>query len=130
MQIQTLNDIYFLTSTIDRPAAMRFKQGAAWADVTVPQFRDQVRWFSTGLRILGVKPGDRIAILAENRPEWTIGDFGILTNAAVIVPVYPTLLGWQVEYILNDSGAVAVIVSTEEQLQKVLEIKPDRKSVV
>ena len=124
MQIQTLNDIYFLTSTIDRPAAMRFKKGDAWADVTVPQFRDQVRWFSTGLRILGVKPGDRIAILSENRPEWTIGDFGILTNAAVSVPVYPTLLGWQIEYILNDSGAVAVIVSTEEQLQKVLEIKP------
>ncbi|HEX7419632.1 MAG TPA: long-chain fatty acid--CoA ligase, partial [Thermoanaerobaculia bacterium] len=61
MQIQTLNDIYFLTSTIDRPAAMRFKKGAEWADVTVPEFRDQVRWFSTGLRILGVKPGDRIA---------------------------------------------------------------------
>ena len=40
------------------------------------------------------------------------------------MPVYPTLLGWQIEYILNDSGAVAVIVSTEEQLQKVLEIRP------
>jgi len=68
--------------------------------------------------------GDRVAILSENRPEWTIGDFGILTNAAVSVPVYPTLLGWQVEYILNDSSSVAVIVSSEEQLQKVLEIKP------
>ena len=124
MQIQTLNDIYFLTSTIDRPAAMRFKRGGGWADVTVPEFRDHARWFATGLRILGVKPGDRVAILSENRPEWTIGDFGILTNAAVSVPIYPTLLGWQVEYILNDSGAVAVIVSTEEQLQKVLEIKP------
>ena len=124
MPIQTLNDIYFLTSAIDRPAAMRFKKGAEWADVAVPEFRDQVRWFSTGLRILGVKPGDRVAILSENRPEWTIGDFGILTNAAVSVPIYPTLLGWQVEYILNDSSSVAVIVSTEEQLQKVLEIKP------
>jgi long-chain acyl-CoA synthetase len=124
MQIQTLNDIYFLTSTIDRPAAMRFKKGDGWADVTVAEFHDQVRWFSTGLRILGVKPGDRVAILSENRPEWTIGDFGILTNTAVSVPVYPTLLGWQIEYILNDSSAVAVIVSTEEQLQKVLEIKP------
>ncbi len=124
MQIQTLNDIYALTSSIDRPAAMRFKKGDRWADVSVAEFRDQVRWFSTGLRVLGVKPGDRVGILSENRPEWTIGDFGILTNAAVSVPVYPTLLGWQIEYILNDSGAVAVIVSTEEQLQKVLEIRP------
>ena len=124
MQIQTLNDIYAVTSTIDRPAAMRFKKGTGWADVTVAEFRDTVRWFSTGLRVLGVKPGDRVAILSENRPEWTMGDFAILTNNAVTVPVYPTLLGWQIEYILNDSGAVAVIVSTEEQLQKVLEIRP------
>ncbi len=124
MQIQTLIDIYNVTSAIDRPAAMRFKKGAAWADVTVNEFRDTVRWFSTGLRVLGVKPGDRVAILSENRPEWTMGDFAILTNCAVTVPIYPTLLGWQVEYILNDSGAVAVIVSTEEQLQKLLEIRP------
>jgi long-chain acyl-CoA synthetase len=124
MQIQTLNDIYRLTSTIERPAAMKVKRGSGWSDVTLPQFRDTVRYFSTGLRVLGVKPGDRVAILSENRPEWTEGDFGILCNASITVPVYPTLLGWQIEYILNDSAAVAVIVSTDEQLQKVLEIKP------
>ncbi|MGZ8830249.1 MAG: AMP-dependent synthetase/ligase [Thermoanaerobaculia bacterium] len=124
MQIQTLNDIYALTSAIDRPAAMKSKKGDRWVEVSVPEMRDTVRHFATGLRVLGVKPGDRVAILAENRPEWTIGDFAILANAAVSVPVYPTLLGWQIEYILNDCGAVAVIVSTEEQLQKVLDIKP------
>ncbi|GAC1429044.1 MAG: AMP-dependent synthetase/ligase [Thermoanaerobaculia bacterium] len=124
MQIRTLNDIYDVTSTIDRVAAMQYKKGEGWAGVTVAEFRDTVRWFSTGLRVLGVKPGDRVAILSENRSEWTLGDFGILTNSSVSVPIYPTLLGWQVEYILNDSGAVAVIVSTEEQLQKVLDIRP------
>src|SRR6185436_12260937 len=110
--VKTLNDIYELTSGIDRPAALKYKKGDRWLDITVPEFRDTVRWFSTGLRVLGVKPGDRVAILSENRPEWTMGDFGILTNNAVTVPIYPTLLGWQIEYILNDSGAVAVIVST------------------
>src|SRR5829696_6725277 len=124
MQINTLNDIYTATSAIDRPAAMRYKKGDGWADISVNEFTDTVRWFATGLRVLGVKPGDRVAILAENRPEWTMADFAILANAAVSVPVYPTLLGWQVEYILNDSGAVAVVVSSEEQLQKVLEIRP------
>jgi long-chain acyl-CoA synthetase len=124
MQIATLNDIYFVTSDIDRPAAMKSKQGDRWVDVSVPEFRDTVRLFSTGLRVLGVKPCDRVAILSENRPEWTLGDFGILTNQAVTVPVYPTLLGWQIEYILNDSGSSVVIVSTAEQLQKVLEIRP------
>ncbi len=124
MQIATLNDIYFATSEIDRPAAMKSKRGGRWVDITVPELRDTVRFFSTGLRVLGIKPGDRVGILSENRPEWTLGDFGILTNGAVSVPVYPTLLGWQIEYILNDSGASSVIVSTEEQLQKVLEIRP------
>jgi long-chain acyl-CoA synthetase len=129
MQIKTLNDIYSVTSSIDRPAAMKYKAGGKWVDVTVPEFRDTVRWFATGLRVLGIKPGDRVAILSENRPEWTMGDFAILANAAISVPVYPTLLGWQVIHILKDSGSTAVIVSTEEQLQKVLEIRSNTPSV-
>src|SRR3954468_2339082 len=123
MEITTLNDIYAETCEVERDAVMLVKNGDRWDKVTVPQFRDNVRWFSTGLRTLGVKPGDRVAILAENRPEWTIADFGILCAAAITVPVYPTLLGWQIEYIFNDSGSVAVVCSTEEQLKKVLEIK-------
>ena len=123
MEIKTLNDIYAVTCTLDRPAALKYKRDERWVDVTVPQFRDTVRHFATGLRLLGVKPGDRVAILSENRPEWAIGDFAILANAAITVPIYPTLLGWQIEYILNDSGAVAVICSTEEQLQKIQDIR-------
>src|SRR5260370_12058418 len=123
MEIKTLNDIYRLTCTIDRPVALKTKRNGQWVDTTVPQLRDTVRYFSNGLRSLGVKPGDRVAILPENRPEWAMGDFAILAAGAVTVPVYPTLLGWQIEYILNDSGAVAVIVSTEEQLHKVMEVK-------
>ncbi len=123
MEIKTLNDIYAVTCTLDRPAALKYKRDGRWVDITVPEFRDAVRHFATGLRLLGVKPGDRVAILSENRPEWAISDFAILANAAVTVPVYPTLLGWQIEYILNDSGAVAVVCSTEEQLQKIQDIR-------
>jgi long-chain acyl-CoA synthetase len=123
MEITTLNDIYAETCEVQRDAAMMYKKGDRWISVSVPEFRDTVRWFSTGLRILGVKPGDRVAILSENRPEWTMADFAILCGAAVTVPVYPTLLEWQIEYILNDSGSVAVICSTEEQLKKVLQVK-------
>jgi long-chain acyl-CoA synthetase len=123
MEIRTLNDIYTATITIDRPAAMKSKRDGRWVDVSVAQLRDAVRHFSTGLRLLGVKPGDRVAILSENRPEWAIADFAILCNASITVPIYPTLLGWQIEYILNDSGSVAVICSTDEQLQKMQEIR-------
>lgn len=124
MEIKTLTDIYAVTCELERPAAMKFKRGDRWQEVTVPEFRDTVRWFSNGLRTLGVKPGDRVAILSENRPEWTLGDFGILCAAAITVPIYPTLLGWQIEFILNDSGSSAVIASNEEQLQKLLEVRP------
>ena len=120
---KTLNDIYATTIAIDRPAIMKYKSGDQWHDVTVPEFRDSVRGLANALYEMGVKSGDRVAILSENRPEWTISDFAILCASAVSVPVYPTLLGWQIEYILNDAGTVAIICSNKEQLDKVLEIR-------
>ena len=123
MEVRTLNDIYAVTCTLDRPAALKVKREGRWVDISVPEFCDAVRNFAVGLRLLGVKPDDRVAILSENRPEWAIGDFGILCNAAITVPIYPTLLGWQIEYILNDSGSVAVICSNEEQMKKVAGIR-------
>jgi long-chain acyl-CoA synthetase len=120
---RTLNDIYDVTVSIDRPAIMKYKSGERWVDISVPQFRDTVRWFAEGLHELGVKAGDRVGILSENRPEWTMSDFAILCASAVSVPVYPTLLGWQIEYILNDAGTVAVVCSNKEQLDKIMEIR-------
>ena len=120
---KTLNDIYAVTSEIARPAIMKSKSGDRWVDVSVPEFRDSVRWLANALHEMGVKAGDRVAILSENRPEWTMADFAILTASAVSVPVYPTLLGWQIEYILNDAGSVVVICSNQEQLDKLLEIR-------
>ena len=119
---KTLNDIFATTVSIDRPAIMKYKRGDRWIDVSVAEFRDTVRGLACALHEMGVKNGDRVAILSENRPQWTISDFAILAAGAVTVPVYPTLLGWQIEYILNDSGAVAVICSDKEQLDKIVEI--------
>ena len=130
---KTLTDIYATTISIDRPAIMKYKRGDQWIDVTVPEFRDSVRGLACALHEMGVKAGDRIGILSENRPEWTISDFAILCAAAVSVPVYPTLLGWQIEYILNDAGAVVVVCSNQEQLDKIQEIRshiPTLRSVI
>ncbi len=71
----------------------------------------------------GIPKGDRVAILSENRPEWTIADFACLLLGAVVVPVYTTLTGEQTAYILQDSGARVVFVSTEKQLLKVRNIQ-------
>ena len=71
----------------------------------------------------GVRKGDRVVILSENRPEWTITDFAILALGAVTVPVYSTQTAEQTSFILNDSGARVIAVSTKNQLEKVLTIQ-------
>ena len=78
---KTLNDIYAATCAIDRPAIMKYKSGGVWKDITVPDFRDTVRRLSIALGELGVKQEDRVGILSEDRPEWSITDFGALWAA-------------------------------------------------
>jgi long-chain acyl-CoA synthetase len=78
---------------------------------------------SLGLRELGIRDGDRVAILSENRPEWAIADYACLTARLTDVPIYPTLPARQIEYILRDSGAVALVVSSAAQLEKALAIR-------
>ena len=80
---------------------------------------DRVQDLSLGLLELGLKAGDRVAILSENRPEWAIADYACLAARCTDVPIYPTLPGKQVEHNLCDSGAVAIFISTAHQLEKV-----------
>ncbi len=122
MSVETLNELFLHSLGIRRDNAMLYKKGGEWKEIGVEELGVTVRRLSLALRAAGVKTDDRVAILSENRPEWTIADFAILTANAVTVPIYPTLLAWQVEFILNDSGAVAVFVSNQEQLDKVREI--------
>ena len=72
---------------------------------------------------MGISKGDRVAILSENRPEWTIADFACLALGAVVVPIYTTQTAEQTAYILRDSGARIVFVSNAQHLQKVLSIQ-------
>ncbi|HUP63824.1 MAG TPA: long-chain fatty acid--CoA ligase [Thermoanaerobaculia bacterium] len=123
MAIETLNDVFLHTTGIRRSAAFIHKQNGQWVEIGLDEFARTVRHFSGGLRSLGVRKDDRVAILSENRPEWTIADFAILAANAVSVPVYSTLLSWQIEYILKDSETVAVVLSDQSQLEKILEIR-------
>jgi long-chain acyl-CoA synthetase len=86
-------------------------------------FFERVRDLSLGLGALGVVAGDRVAIVAESRPEWLIADLAILVAGGVTVPVYPTLSSAQAKYILQDSSAKAAIVSTRLQLDKIQEVR-------
>jgi long-chain acyl-CoA synthetase len=111
------------------PAAYRHKVGGSWASLKHADVEDRVRAISLGLRELGVRPADRVSILSENRPEWAIADYACLCARAADVPIYPTLPTKQVEYILRDSGAVAVFCSNAAQLAKVREARASLPAV-
>ncbi len=94
---------------------------------------EQVRDLSLGLTGLGVRPGRRVALLSESRPEWVIADLAILTCGAVTVPIYPTLPAEQVKYILADAGATVVVAADETQAAKVRAVwseLPDLRALV
>ena len=90
---RTLNDIFFgsIEQYRDRPVAMRHKVAGRWTDISYKDVLARVRGLSLGLRELGVHPGDRVAILSENRPEWAFADFACLAARCADVPIYPTL---------------------------------------
>jgi long-chain acyl-CoA synthetase len=118
---RTLNDLYFgaLERFGSQPVAMRAKRDGQWTELSYGALADRVQNLSLGLLELGIRPGDRVAILSENRPEWAIADYACLAARCTDVPIYPTLPAKQVEYCLCDSGAVALLVSTPQQLEKI-----------
>jgi len=81
--------------------------------------QQRARWIALGLHSLGVRRGDRVALLSESRVEWVLADQGCIFVGAVSVPVYPTLMPPQVGYILNDSGAKVLLVSTKTKFGEV-----------
>ena len=109
----------------NKPALAHKPRGGTYQDTSYTEFGELVEAFSKGLNALGVQKNDRVAILSENRPEWAIADFGILKTGAVNVPMFSTLTAAQVGYILKDSGAKIICVSTEKQLEKCLSIRDE-----
>ncbi len=113
----------------DKPALAHKPKDGTYQDITYTEFGESVDAFSKGLRTLGVEKGDRVAILSENRPEWAISDFGILKAGAVNVPMFSTLTSAQVGFILKDSAAKIICVSTNDQLMKVNAITDELPSL-
>ncbi|HVG20265.1 MAG TPA: AMP-binding protein, partial [Blastocatellia bacterium] len=110
---QTLNELF--NFAVDRHRGdefLRFKSRGEWRSLTYGDVARRVRELALGLHALGFKSRDRIAIWSENRPEWNIADLAVLALGAADVPIYTTQARDQVEYILADSGARAIFVSS------------------
>ncbi|MGW3072136.1 MULTISPECIES: AMP-dependent synthetase/ligase [unclassified Kitasatospora] len=104
-------------------AVLSRKVDGHWQELTSVQFLAEVHAAAKGLIAAGVRPGDRVGIMSRTRYEWTLLDFAIWTAGAVTVPVYETSSPEQVEWILGDSGAVAVITETAQHVAVVGEVR-------
>lgn len=123
MSLQTLNEIFFSVVNRNERVVVMHRRSIQWISISSAEFYQSVVGVARALGDWGISKGDRVAILSENRPEWTIADFACLLIGAVVVPVYATLTGEQTAYILQDSGARVIFVSTEKQLVKVQRIQ-------
>jgi long-chain acyl-CoA synthetase len=94
-----------------KPDALNHRQDGRWVNISAAEFVGRVKDVALGLAALGIRPGDRIALLSENRPEWSIADMAILSLGAINVPIYTTQAVDQIEFILADSGARAIFIS-------------------
>jgi long-chain acyl-CoA synthetase len=130
----TLNQLLFeAVEKYNKPDALQVRVGDRYTSISHATLLERVRHVADGLAAIGIKRGDRVAILSENRPEWAIADFACLTSGVTDVPLYPSLPSEQLAYPIRDSGSVAMFVSTKAQAEKIAAIRgqiPGLKTVI
>ncbi|MEP6832674.1 MAG: long-chain fatty acid--CoA ligase [Gemmatimonas sp.] len=126
----TVNSLFFeAVEKYHRPDALMYKVNGVWEKLSHKTVLERVRRVALGLAALGVKHGERVGLLSENRPEWAIVDYACICSGVTDVPIYPTLPAAQIPYLLNDSGARALFVSTSDQAKKIAGIRGQVKSL-
>src|SRR5579859_444054 len=123
MEIRTLADIFFRSIEHDVERHLLFKRDTGWQVISSRQLYGYVATLARILKQWGIQKGERVAILSENRPEWMIADFACVCSGIADVPIYTTLTAEQTLYLLQNSGAKVIFVSTLEQLRKVQSIQ-------
>ena len=103
----------------EKPDTLNYKRDGAWHSISTSEMLARIRHIALGLCSLGVRPGERVAILSESCPEWVLADGGCQFAGAIDVPIYPTLTPSQVRYIMQDCGARVIFVSTKTKHQEV-----------
>ena len=132
--LTTLNELFLASvERYGKADAFLTKSAGHYRPVSHEDVLRQVAALSRGLQKLGLAPQERLAILSDNRVEWALTDYAVLGLGAISVPIYPTLLEPDLAYILRDSGAKGVVLSTADQLRKIRNIRktlPDLRIVL
>jgi len=102
--------------------ALRYKEAGIWKEISWGKYYELARKVALGLRKIGVKRGDRVSIIGQNRYEWVVSDLGIVLSGGISVGLYPTLAPEQIEYAMNHSESNIIFIEGEEQLDKLIEI--------
>jgi long-chain acyl-CoA synthetase len=124
-EITTLNELFLkAVAKHAKPDCFLCKSEGQYEGISSREALRKVAALASLLSRLGVERGDRVAILSENRVEWAMTDYALLGLGAISVPIYTTLLEPDVEYILRDSGAKGIVLATEPQLAKIVNVRP------
>jgi long-chain acyl-CoA synthetase len=118
--IETIPQLFLNTvRSYPKDDLLMVKRQGAYAPISTREFADAVKNLCLGLNALGFRAGDKLCLLSENRPEWTVVDLATLCGGGLTVPIYTTLVPEQVHYIVDDSDATVVVVSNAELWKKV-----------
>jgi Long-chain acyl-CoA synthetases (AMP-forming) len=121
---ETLAQIFLNTEkTYPGKALMLVKKEGRYQPIITEEFARRVKNISSGLKSLGLKKGDKLIILSENRPEWVMVDLATICQGGITVPIYTSLTSEQIKYIVNDSEARFVLCSNPYLWEKVERIR-------
>ncbi|MFM1722250.1 long-chain fatty acid--CoA ligase [Rhodococcus sp. PAM 2766] len=128
-----VDSVYEYAATKPGHVVFRRLVNGSWVDVTAREFADQVTAVAKGLVARGVQPGDRVALMSATRYEWQLLDYAIWSAGGVTVPIYETSSAEQVKWILEDSGAIGLVVETDQHSKTVADVAagaPDLRAVL
>jgi len=103
----------------DKKDVVAGKEDGKWKRYSVPEYIDHCNWVSFALLSMGIKKGDKIAIISNNRPEWNFADFGISQIGAISVPIYPTISSEEYAYILGHAEPKLIFISDKNLYEKI-----------
>lgn len=120
MEVKRVFDLLdYCVATHNKADALAGKENGAYRKWSTEEFRDNSHFLAYGLIQRGIKRGDRIGIISNNRPEWNFADYSIQLSGAVSVPIYPTISEHDLDYIIKDAGIKAMFISSAELLKRV-----------